>query len=191
MCLMCKGANWKWPLACQEAFNCLNTMFTSTPILMLWLPDMLLVETNTSDYALAAILSTCLPDGKIHLIAFHSCTFSSPELNYNIYNKVLLMIFEAFKMWCHYLKGSGDPINVVTDHKNLKYFSTMKVLMHCQVQWSEYFSAFNLVICFYPGHLGAKSDTLTRQWDIYQKQLCYSQPSQFSSCLLSGAAYHE
>ena len=29
----------------------------------------------------------------------------------------------------HYLEGSGTPINVVTDHWNLQYFSTTKILM--------------------------------------------------------------
>ena len=55
--------------------------------------------------------------------------FSALELNYDIYNKELLAIFEAFKIWQHYLEGSTSPIDVVTDHKNLKYFSTTKILM--------------------------------------------------------------
>jgi len=32
-----------------------------------------------------------------HPIAFHSRTFSKIELNYNVHNKELLAIFEAFK----------------------------------------------------------------------------------------------
>ena len=31
-------------------------------------------------------------------------------------------------------------------------------------------SQFNLVICFYPGHLGTKPDALTRQQNIYPKR---------------------
>ncbi|GAW02536.1 hypothetical protein LENED_004198 [Lentinula edodes] len=50
------------------------------------------------------------------------------ELNYDTHDKELLAIFEAFKAWRHYLEGSGDPVDVVTDHKNLEYFSTTKVL---------------------------------------------------------------
>jgi hypothetical protein len=171
MQLMCKTMDWKWTSTCQEVFNCLKTMFTTAPILMSWLPDMLLlVETDTSDYVLAAILSTHLPDREIHPIAFHSHTFCGTELNYNIHDKELLTIFEAFKTWCHYLEGAGDPIDVITNHKNLEYFATTKVLTQCQVHWSEFLSAFNLVIHFCPGRLGAKPDTLTRQWDIYPKE---------------------
>ena len=82
------------------------------------------------DYALMAILSTTSPtNGKIHPIAFHSQTFTLPELNYDVHDKELLMIFEAFKIWHHYLEGSPTPVDVVMDHKNLEYFSTTKLLM--------------------------------------------------------------
>jgi len=55
------------------------------------------------------------------------------------------------------------------DHKNLEYFSTTKVLTQSQAWWSEYLSQFNLVIRFHSGHLGTKSDALTRWWDVYPK----------------------
>ena len=89
---------------------------------------------DASDYALAAILSTIsLTDGKIHPITFHSQTFTPPELNYDVHDKELLTIFEAFKIWHYYLEGSLTLVDVVTDHKNLEYFSTTKLLTHCQV----------------------------------------------------------
>jgi len=59
---------------------------------------------------------------------------------------------------------------VVTDHKNLEYFSSSKVLTRCQARWSEYLSQFNLAIRFHPGRLGAKPDALTRRWDVYPKE---------------------
>jgi len=89
------------------------------------------METNASDYALVAILSIMTKDNEIHPVAFHFQTFSAPELNYNIHDKELLAIFEAFKIWRHYLEGSTSPINIVMDHKNLEYFSITKILM-CQ-----------------------------------------------------------
>jgi len=57
------------------------------------------VETNASDYALAAILSITTKDNEIYPIAFHSWTFSALELNYNVHDKELLVIFEVFKTW--------------------------------------------------------------------------------------------
>ena len=120
------------------------------------------METDASDYALAAILSIVNEDNEVHPVAFHSRTFTMAELNYDTHDKELLAIFEAFKIWRYYLEGPAYPIDVVTDHKNLEYFSTTKVLTWRQAQWSKYLSQFNLVIRFRPGHLSTKLDTLTR-----------------------------
>ena len=86
------------------------------------------METNALDYALTTILSIVNKENEVHLVAFHSCTFTAVELNYNTHNKELLAIFKAFKIWQHYLKGLAYPIDIVTNHKNLEYFSTTKIL---------------------------------------------------------------
>jgi len=56
------------------------------------------VETNTSDYTLAAIFSIVNEDNEVHPVAFHSHTFTAAELNYNTHDKKLLAIFKAFKI---------------------------------------------------------------------------------------------
>ena len=94
----------------------------------------LIVETDALDYALVAILSIVNEDNKVHPVAFHSRTFTAAELNYDIHDKKLLTIFEAFKIWRHYLEGLAYPIDIVMDHKNLEYFSTTKVLTWRQVR---------------------------------------------------------
>ena len=50
------------------------------------------------------------------------------ELNYDVHDKELLAIFKAFCSWHHYLEGTPLPVDVVTDHKNLEYFSMTKML---------------------------------------------------------------
>jgi len=93
-------------------------------------------------------------NGDIHPVVFHSHTFNTSELNYNIYDKELLAIFEAFKKWQHYLERTPAPVKVFTDHKNLVYFCELKVLSYRQARWSEFLSQFNLIIKFRPGRLG-------------------------------------
>jgi len=57
------------------------------------------VETDALDYTLTAIFSIVNKDNKVHLVAFHSHTFTVVELNYDTHDKELLAIFEAFKIW--------------------------------------------------------------------------------------------
>ena len=166
-----KSSVWNFDDKCRLAFNTLKEAFTTAPVLSHWKPDrQIIVETDASDYALAAILSIQESDDSVHPVAYLSRTFSGAELNYDVHDKELLAIFEAFKSWRHYLEGPAFPIDVVTDHKNLEYFSTTKILSRRQARWSEYLSAFNMVVRFRPGRLGTKPDALTRRPDLYLKE---------------------
>jgi len=166
-----KNIPWNFGEDCCSTFNLLKKAFTSAPILTHWVPDApLTVETDASDYAITGILSITGSDEVLHPVAYYSRTLSAPELNYDTHDKELLAIFKAFKHWRHYLEGSATPVDVVTDHKNLEYFSSSKVLTCRQARWSEYLSQFNLAICFRPGRLRAKPDALTRHWDVYPKE---------------------
>jgi len=157
-----KDAKWTWTPACEEAFGLLKESFISAPILHHFDPSLPpIVETDASDYAIAGILSVRTDDDDIHLVTYYSRTLTGAELNYDTHNKELLAIFEAFKIWRHYLESLQHTVDVVTDHKNLEYLSTTKSLTRRQARWSEYLSAFNMVIHFCPGRLGEKPDTLT------------------------------
>ena len=67
------------------------------------------------------------------------------------------------------MKGLHLSVDVITNHKNLTYFSTTKILTRHQAHWSEYLSQFNLIVYFHLGHLRAKPDALTRCSDVYPK----------------------
>ncbi|CAA7260669.1 unnamed protein product [Cyclocybe aegerita] len=113
-----KGVPFKFSDEAWELFNYLKKAFTMAPILTQWIPDRpIILETDASDYALAAILSIELTNGEIHPVAFHSQMFNPTKLNYDIHDKELFTIYESFQIWRHYLEGSGTPINIVTDHK--------------------------------------------------------------------------
>jgi hypothetical protein len=57
----------------------------------------------------------------------------------------------------------SHPIKVLSDHKNLEYFMTTKLLNRRQTRWAEYLSRFNFKIVYRPGKAGAKPDSLTRR----------------------------
>ena len=129
------------------------------------------MECDTSDWAIAGILSQLSPkSGEIHPIAFFARGMIDAELNYNIYDKELLAIVEGFKQWRAYCEGSRFRIQVYSDHNNLQYFTTTKVLTRRQARWSETLSAYDYTINYRPGTLGAKPDALTRRADVYPKR---------------------
>src|SRR5258708_24068956 len=58
---------------------------------------------------------------------------------------------------------------MVTDHKNLEYFTSSKKLSWRQARWAEFLAQFNMKVHFRPGRLGSKPDALTHRWDIYME----------------------
>src|SRR5882724_9988237 len=174
-----------------KAFETLKTAFTQAPILAHFNPDNpIVVETDASDYAIAAIISQISPDnGNIHPIAFYSHSMQPAELNYEIYDKELLAILEVFRQWRNYLEGSTHVVLMLSDHKNLEYFATTKLLTRRQVRWSEYLSGFNYLIRYRAGRLGTKPDALTRREDVYPRgddAYALANPHNFQSMFKAG-----
>ena len=92
-----KDTPFTWGPDHTKAFKTLKTAFTQVPILAHFNPDnLIVVETDASDYVITMIISQISPNnGDIHLIAFYSHSMQLAELNYEIYKKKLLTIFEA------------------------------------------------------------------------------------------------
>jgi len=135
MALTRKRVPWHFTKECHSAFNTLKKAFTTAPVLTHWITDtQITVKTDVSDYTLVAILSVTTPSGELHPVTFHSRTFKMAECNYDVHDKELCAIYEAFQRWRHYLEGSSTPVDVVTDHRNLQYFSTTKTLTQHQVR---------------------------------------------------------
>ena len=115
------------------AFNTLKEAFTSDVILCHYNPDhKIVVETDASDYVSGDILFQYNEDGVLHSVAYFSKKHNSAECNYEIYDKELMAIVCAFEEWCLELEGSTSSVEVITDHKNLEYFMSIKQLSCCQ-----------------------------------------------------------
>ena len=122
-----------------------------------------MVETDASDFVSAAVLSQYDDNGILHPVAYFSKKHSPPECNYEIYDKELMAIVRAFEEWRAELQSVENPITVLTDHKNLEYFTTTKLLNRRQARWAQFLSQFNFRIIYRPGKSGAKPDSLTRR----------------------------
>ena len=109
---------FRWGREQEEAFEELKERFTTAPILSHFYPGRkTVVETDASDFALGCVLSQ-YQGRRLHPVAFHSRKLNPAERNYEIHDKELLAIVEAFREWKRYLAGEGkdEPITVYTDH---------------------------------------------------------------------------
>ena len=153
-----------WEEEQQLAFETLKHKFTTAPILKHFdYEKECIVETDASDYVSAGVLSQYNDKGILHPIGYFSKKHSPAECNYEIYDKELLAIVRCFEEWRPHLQGSRYPIQVLSDHKNLEYFMTTKLLNRRQARWSEFLSRFNFKITYRPGKAGGKPDALTRR----------------------------
>ena len=123
-----------WGREQEEAFEELKGRFTTAPILSHFYPGRkTVVETDASDFALGCVLSQ-YQGRRLHPVAFHSRKLNSAERNYEIHDKELPAIVEAFREWKPYLTGDADPVTVYTDHQNLQSFLTKKVWNQRQIR---------------------------------------------------------
>jgi hypothetical protein len=98
------------------------------------------VETDASDFVAGGVLSQTDEENVLYPVAYFSKKHSPAECNYEIYDKELLAIVRAFEEWCPHLASAPESIKVLTDHKNLEYFMTTKLLNRRQARWSEFLS---------------------------------------------------
>jgi len=91
--------DFHWGREQEEAFEELKRRFTTAPIISHFYPGMkMVVETEAGHLALGCVLSQ-YPRGRLHQVSFHSRKMNSTERNYEIHDKELCAIMEAFMEW--------------------------------------------------------------------------------------------
>jgi len=83
------------------------------------------------------------------------------EINYEIHDKELLAIVNAFKHWRRYCEGATNQVQVFSDHQNLEYFTTTKILNRRQARWAQKLAGIHFRIYCGPGNQNRKSDALS------------------------------
>ncbi len=133
------------------------------------------MQTDASDFALRAILSQFGIDGLLHPVAYYSRKLTSVEINYQVCDKELMAIITAFEQWRPYLAGAQHRIQVLTDHKNLLYFTTTRTLNRCQARWSIFIADFDVEIQYQPSTQQRKADALSRRSEYELRAGAYGQ----------------
>jgi len=158
------GKEWGWNQEAEAAFRELKHRFTTAPILAHFDPKKpVIIETDASDFALGAVLSQRSEEGWLHPVAFHSRKFQPAEINYESHDKELLAIVDAFKHWRRYCQRATHQVQVFSDHHNLEYFTTTKVLNRRQARWAQELAGIDFQIYYHPGTQNGKPDALSRR----------------------------
>ncbi|KAL0152565.1 hypothetical protein M9458_052288 [Cirrhinus mrigala] len=125
-----------WSSTAHQAFADLRQRFTTAPILHHPDPNIpFLVEVDASSTGVGAVLSQRQGQPpKTYPCAYFSHKLTPAERNYDVGNRELLAIKLALEEWRHWLEGALHLFTVLTDHKNLEYLRSAKVLNHRQAR---------------------------------------------------------
>ncbi|KAA8911813.1 hypothetical protein TRICI_003697 [Trichomonascus ciferrii] len=122
---------------------------------------------DSSDYATGATIVQWVPtENRWRPVAFLSQTLKDAQLRYHVHDEELLAIVRAFHRWRHYLLSCHERPVVVTDHKNLTYFSQKQQhLSDRQLRWAGFLSGFDFDLQYDIGANNTLADSLSRRDD--------------------------
>ncbi len=160
-----------WFQKCQIAFNILKKVFTFNIILCHYnLNHKIVIKINALNYVFKDIFSQYDENEILHSVAYFSKKHNSVECNYKIYDKELTIIVCTFKKWWSKLEDFIYSVEMITNHKNLKYFMSIKQLSRCQARWSEFLFKFNYHIAYHLNKINDKLNALTRRSENHFKE---------------------
>jgi hypothetical protein len=144
-----KDQLFSWSRDCQAAFDELKKRVIETSVLSYFSSELkTFLKSDSSDYVSAEVLSQKEDDDLIRSITYFSKTLFSAECNYEIYDKELLTIIRCFEQWRAELQSVKSFINVLTNHKSLEYFMTIKKLNKRQIRWAKFLAEFDFKIVY-------------------------------------------
>jgi len=166
---------FSWGREQNIAFEKLKQRFTTAPILAHFYPERaMVIKTDGSTFALGAILSQ-FRDKRLDQVAFHSRKVNPVERNYEIHDKELLAILEAFMQRKHYSYGADKPIKVYTAHQNSQHFLTTQKWNQRQIRWVQLLASFNFKIIYWPGSRSSEPDRLYRR-----QEYCHEERAEYT-----------
>jgi hypothetical protein len=117
-----KGVKFIWSQKCQDSFDKLKGLLTTTPILKVVDPYKdFTVCVDASKEGLGGVLSQ---DG--HVICYESQKLKEHERNYVTHDLELAVVIHALKMWQHYLMGR--KFLLLTDNNGVKHLFSQQDL---------------------------------------------------------------
>ena len=97
------------------------------------------VECDSSGYTTRGVFLQYDGQGFLKSCVYFSKKNSPAECNYKIHDKELLAVICCFENWNAELRLIKKFI-IITDHKNLEYFMSLRKLNERQIRWSIFMS---------------------------------------------------
>jgi hypothetical protein len=114
-----------WTSECKEAFEELRRQLLDIQATYHFNPELpTKLETNTSDGVTTGGLSQQYTNQQWYPIGFYSHVLAGAEINWEIHNKELSAIVQAFEKWRPELMSCRSRVGVYSDHRSLEYFMT-------------------------------------------------------------------
>jgi len=159
-----KDEPFQWKAEQQLAFRAMVTAFTTAPVLRHFDHHReVIIEADAPDYVSAGVLSQYDNEGVIHPVAYYSRKHTPAECIYDFYDKEHMAISKALEEWRPECEGTVYPLRLITEHQNLEYFMTRKLLNRSQARWTQCLTCCDHQIVYRPGKSNRKVDAVTRR----------------------------
>jgi hypothetical protein len=155
--LLKKGTKYVWSEDCDEAFQTLKKLLTTSPVLAQ--PD---IAKSFNVYCDASGIGLwCVLMQEALLISYSSWQLRCHEELYPTHDLELVAVVLALRTWRHYLLG--NVVHIYTDHKSLKYICTQPDLNMRQRTWLELIKDYELEVHYHPGKANVVVDALSHK----------------------------
>ena len=156
-----KGVEYEWTKQCQDVFERLKDLLTTSPILAF--PNFskgFLLATDASGIGLGAVLSQVQEDDSIRPIVYASRTLQKHECNYGVTELEALGVVWAVKHFRSYLYG--HRCDVYSDHEALKSLLNTPQSSGRLARWGMALQELDMHIHYRPGKANNNADALSR-----------------------------
>jgi hypothetical protein len=155
--LLKNDTKFNWSSKCNEAFEQLKVLLTTTPVLAQSdIEKPFDVYCDASGSGLGCVLMQ-----ESRVIAYALRQLHRHEEHYPTHDLELAVVVHALKIWRHYVLG--NVCHIYTDHKSLKYIFTQSKLNMRQRRWLELIKDYELEIHNHPGKANVVADSLSRK----------------------------
>lgn len=159
--LLRKNVPFSWSGECQQSFDKVKVLLTSSPILAIFdRTKPIFIHTDASGIGIGAVLKQIQDDGSKKPVAYFSRKLSSTQKKKKAIYIESLAVREAIRYWRFWL--IGRHFTVITDHKPLQHLNLKARTDEELGDLANELLQFDFDILYEPGPYNCEADCLSR-----------------------------